>query len=303
MPKVNAFHIVSNELAEHGSGTNDAPPGAQRQPAESVGRQPVSLPATYGTDFTSHLARAHMTIKMIATVCRRPGMTHAEYVTHITQVHAALTLENPVTLKSYVQNLVLDSAYGADGDPTHRLLVSRDSVTELYWDSLEAMAQTFAHPHVQQRVGPDGPRFADVRTGLNLIAAEQELPVPAAGPGSAKAMHFLRMAPGLDLQAFFERWTTAHEQVLEHDPLLAQTLRRCVQSRQEPRGNEMLGYFGADETRHYEGVNSLWFDDAHSLGLFRRYETALRAFNARQDRHFYLPAESFFVYAHENRVL
>ena len=242
-------------------------------------------------------------IKMMAAACRRPGMTHAEYIDYIHRVHAAIARENPVTLQRYVQNHVFDGAFGTQAEATHRMVVSRDSVTELYWPSFEAMGQTFAHPYTQQKVGPDGANFADLRVSLSLVAEELECPVPQPGAGSVKVLHFLRMAPGLSLAQFFERWASAHTQVLAQEPAVATALRRCVHSRQLTQGNAMLAHFGAEETQPYEGVASLWFDEVASLGLFRRYESALLRLNAVSDQAFYAPAASFFLYAHEVDVL
>lgn len=242
-------------------------------------------------------------IKMIAAACRRPGMTHAEYLTYIHRVHASIARENPVTLRRYVQNHVFDAAFGTAGEARHRLIVSRDSVTELYWVSFEAMAQTFAHPHIREKVGPDGRNFADESLSLSLVAIDAECAVPAAGVGGAKVMHFLRMAPGLELGAFFERWSGAHRRIVEEDPAAVAAIRRCVHSRQVPQANDMLKYFNAKDMPIYEGVASLWFDDAASVGLYRRYEQALLRINQEPGQGFYAPDESFFVYANEIDVL
>lgn len=76
-------------------------------------------------------------------------------------------------------------------------------------------------------------------------------------------------------------------------------LRRCVHHHQLPEFNPMLAYFGGQDVPIYEGVASLWFDDATCLGAFRAYERALLAINAEPGNAFYRPAQSFFVYATE----
>jgi len=242
-------------------------------------------------------------IKMIATVCRRPGMTHAEFLHYIETVHGAIARENPVTLRRYVQSHVFDAAFGTALEANHRMTVSRDSVTELFWDSFEAMGQTFAHPHVREKVGPDGRNFADERVSLSLVAAEHEVAVTHAGRGGVKVMHFMRMQPGLSLETYFERWTQAHARALQAVPAAALALRRCVQNRQLPQANAMLAYFGAKDMPIYEGVASLWFDDVAALAVFRDYERALLAVNAQAEFAFYEPADSFFVHATEVEIL
>jgi hypothetical protein len=238
-------------------------------------------------------------IKMIAAICRKPGMTHAEYLAYIQHVHGAVSNENPVTLRRYVQNHVYDCAFGTHADASHSMVVSRDSVTELYWDNPQDMGATFQHEHVRTRVGPDGANFSDLPVALSVVAQETELPVPCPGRGAgAKVMHFLRAAEGLALPEFFKRWSSAHERALAAAPTAAEAIRRCVHNRQLPEFNPMLAYFGGSDVI-YEGVGSLWFDDASCVGAFRAYERALLEINADPASAFLRPSQSFFLYATE----
>ena len=239
-------------------------------------------------------------IKMMAAICRRPGMTHAEYLAYVQHVHGAISVENPVNLRRYVQNHVFDAAFGSSAGAVHAMTVARDSVTELWWDSPQDMGANFAHEHVRTKVGPDAANFGDTSRTLSLVAVEAEQPVPNPGRATgAKVLHYLRMAEGLALPEFFDRWARAHERALAAAPVAAAAIRRCVHNRQLSEFNPMLAYFGAKDVPVYEGVASLWFDDAASVGAFRSYERALLAVNAEPDAAFYVPAQSFFVYATE----
>jgi len=239
-------------------------------------------------------------IKMIAAVCRRPGMTHAEYVAYVQHMHGAISNENPVTLRRYVQNHVFDAAFGSAAEHAHSMAVARDSITELYWDSPEDMGITFAHEHVRAKVGPDAVNFADTSLSLSLVAVEAEQPVaqPSRACG-AKVLHYMRAAEGLALSEFFERWAAAHRRALDAEPVAAAALRRCVHNRQVPDFNGMLAYFSAKDVPIYEGVASLWFDDVSSVSAFRAYERALLSINADAATAFYRPRDSFFVYTTE----
>jgi hypothetical protein len=239
-------------------------------------------------------------IKMMAAICRRPGMTHAEYVAYVQHVHGAISNENPVALRRYVQNHVFDAAFGSRAEALHTMTMARDSVTELCWDTPQDMQATFAHEHVRTKVGPDAANFGDVSRSLSVVVEEAEQPVPHPGIAvGAKVLHFLRMAQGLALPEFFERWARAHERALVAAPLAAAALRRCVHNRQRSEFNPMLAYFGPAEVAVYEGVASLWFDDITSVGTFRAYERALLDVNAQADATFYDPAQSFFLYVTE----
>lgn len=242
-------------------------------------------------------------VKMMAAVCRRPGMTHAEYIAYVHRVHGGLAQANPLTIQRYVQNHVFDAAFGALTDATHSQVVARDSITELFWEDFSAMAQTFSHPYTRDTVGPDARHFADTRTTLSLIAEEQPLVVEAPAHAGAKVMHFLRRAPGLSQAEFLSRWTSAHVRVMKDDPVVAASVRRAVQSRQLSEGEQLLKYFGNQEVLPYEGVGSLWYDDESCVGLFRRYEAGLLRINAQADTEFYVPQASFFVCAREVQII
>ena len=239
-------------------------------------------------------------IKMMAAICRKPGMTHSEYLAYVQHVHATISNENPVTLRRYVQNHVFDSAFGSQAHSVHTMTVARDSVTELWWDSVQDMQATFAHEHVRTKVGPDGANFADVSRTLSVVAVEVEQSVPHPGVAvGAKVLHYLRKLPDLSLSEFFDRWAQAHQLALAAAPLAAATLRRCIHNQQRSEFNPMLAYFGAKDIAVYEGIGSLWFDNVAAVGAFRAYERALLALNAQPDAAFYEPAESFFLYATE----
>lgn len=239
-------------------------------------------------------------IKMMATICRKPGMTHAEYLAYVQHVHGAISNDSPLKLlRRYVQNHVFDSAFGTAADATHTQVVSRDSVTELYWDSPQDMGATFQHEYTRTKIGPDAVNFSDMAVALSVVAIEAEQPVPRPGRSAgAKVLHFVRAAEGLALPEFFERWAQANGLALERAPEAAATVRRCVHNRQVPDFNEMLSYFGGLDVI-YEGVASLWFDNASTIGAFRAYERALIEINADPCTAFYQPAQSFFLYANE----
>lgn len=239
-------------------------------------------------------------IKMMAAICRKPGMTHAEYLAYIQHVHGAISNGNPLKLlRRYVQNHVFDSAFGTAAEASHSQVVSRDSVTELYWDNPQEMSATFQHEYTRTKIGPDGANFSDLPVSLSLVTVEAEQPVARPGRGAgAKVLHFVRAAEGLALPEFFERWAKAHALALERAPEAAAAMRRCVHSRQVPDFNKMLSYFGGSDVI-YEGVASLWFDNASTIGAFRAYERALIEINADPRTAFYQPAQSFFLYATE----
>ena len=251
-------------------------------------------------------------IKMIAAVGRRPGMTHADYIAYIYRVHAKIAREVPGTLSRYIQNHVFDSAFGVKGENKFPGPEVRDSVTELFFESMEAMQANFMDPHVQQKVGPDGINFSDLTSPISLIARDVEQSVAdtnieqvaaAANAANAKVLHFLRAAPELSLEEFERRLTSAHETVLKENPVAASTVRRCVHNIQLAEANEILKYFGQQPLPVFEAMASLWFDNESCIASYRSYEQTLLKINSDPERRFYEPDQSFFLYAQEKLII
>lgn len=243
-------------------------------------------------------------IKMIAAICRRPGMTQAECLAYAQHRHGALALENPVRLRRYVQNHVSDGAYGTLAQAQHLAgqVLARDSVTELFWDQPSDMLANFQHPHVQTRVGPDGANFCDTSLSLSLVAQAQEQPVPQPGSGSAKVMHMLFAPAGLQAADFHHLWAAAHAWALDAAPEAARLLRRTEHNRQMAEFNPMLSYFGG-LAEHPDGVACHWFDTPQDRLAFRDYERALLAFNDLPGQAFMQPARGFFLHVQEVPIL
>lgn len=84
-------------------------------------------------------------IKMMVSVCRRPGMAHAELIAYVGYVRSAISRGNPVALRRYDQSDVFDSAFASHVEAAHTMTVACDSVDELDGDSAEEMGSTFLH--------------------------------------------------------------------------------------------------------------------------------------------------------------
>jgi hypothetical protein len=229
-------------------------------------------------------------------------MTQQEYFPYIRDVHGALSKAQPVTVRRYVQNHSFDGAFGSATDTVYQIVFHRDSVTELWFDSLESMGETFAHPHVREKIGPDGANFSDLSTALAVLTREVELTVPHGRANApVKVLYFLRKTADISLDDCFRLWASAHESAMQADPQAAAALRRCVCSQQIPEGNRFLGYFGGKDMPIYEAVVSLWYDESEALRAFRAYQRALEARN-RQGR-FFDPSQSFFLMVREVLII
>jgi hypothetical protein len=240
-------------------------------------------------------------LNLIAAVRRKPGMTHRAFLHHLQHVHGPLSAANPLHVRRYVQNHVFDASFGTEEDPAHLNDFGRDSVTELHFENMEALAATMADPYTREVIGPDGAHFNDMPSALTLLARPSVLIPPQASEeeGEVKVLHFIRMSEGLDLDGFTERWQSAHEKVLTTDEPQAVALRGCIQHRQVPGAERALRHFGGRDTHRYGGVAALYYTSPdEALTHFPSYERSLRDRSAESGG-FYDPSRSFVLYSRE----
>lgn len=159
-------------------------------------------------------------IKQIACGRRKPNMTRSEYFTYRFQTHGAISdapeepKEKPAFVsqtpshlqyttliidnlrtRKYVQTQIFDSAFGprANGPlNANHAWCGRDDVTELFFNDIGHLKSTFSSDWVKQKVGPDGPFFADFETTMVLLARESPLQLPfvtTPAPGAEENTH------------------------------------------------------------------------------------------------------------------
>ncbi len=247
--------------------------------------------------------------KVIACSRRRPGLTRADYFRYLQHVHGTISHKFPQpTMDYYMQNHVLDGAFGTTAEPTHENeIAERDGCVELAFDSFPNLYACFFHPDIVKWVASDGKFFADERNTIVLISEEYEKPVPnpkdafnpgyglAEGVGAAKVMQFLKRADGVFLEDYYQYWNEAHGFAMERSPYCCEQLRRYVQSHRLAQTDNVKAHFGVEHVPNYDGVASYWFDTPDHLGAFRQYHEALQKFPKKWANW----AQSFFLYVRE----
>jgi hypothetical protein len=230
-------------------------------------------------------------IKIVVAVRRKPGMTHAEYLRYIYEVHGAIARANTLGLDRYVQNHIFDGAFGK---AAYARWFHRDSITELYFSSFERLVQTFNHPYTRDVIGPDGAKFSDLGSALSLLTTEQVVQKPSRSGNTVKVLHFLKAR---EAKTFATQWQQAHAAAIRAVPEFEGKLHGHIRSiSQQPAGGASAGgseYFGGGDMPKFDGVASFWFAGEQDLEAFRRYETALG------EQGFFDSDLSFFVYARE----
>lgn len=254
-----------------------------------------------------------MPIKLMAASRRRPGLTRAEYYRYIEHYHGTVARYERFKILSYIQNHVIDGAFGALSDRTHQQVADREAVVELWFENFPDCLATL-EPPVQSDAAKDGRFFADEPTNIVLFAEEEEIPVPnplttfnpglgkVTGVGALKVMHYIMRDDEVYREDYYQYWREAHQCALQRSPYAAEQLRRCVLSKRcrvSDNDGAARKHFGMIDPPVYDMVVSLWFDTLEQAGAFRQYHAALEAFPKK----FANWSKSFYLYTRQVPII
>jgi hypothetical protein len=247
-----------------------------------------------------------MPIKLMAAARRRPGLTRAEYFRYVEHYHGTVARGERFKIVTYIQNHVIDGAFGVLSDRTHQQVSDRESVVELSFDNFPDLIATL-EPPVPSRAAQDGKFFADEPTNIIVMAEEEEIAVPnplttfnpglglVKSVGALKVMQYIMRDEEVFLEDYYLYWREAHDAALTASPYAAQQLRRCVANRRcRVNDNDAAArkHFGMVDPPVYDLIVSLWFDTLEQVGAFRQYNEALQAYPKK----FANWSKSFFLY-------
>jgi len=226
-------------------------------------------------------------VKLVLWGVRRPGITGAEFFDGNHRVHGGLVRNAPPDfrdgIKRYTQSYVFDAAYGRTGAKVF------SSVSELWYESVEALQCNLAHPYYAEQIVPDGDNFADQSASIVHLALEEPVVSPLRGDG-VKVLHWLQMADGVDPAAFEQFWTSADGDARgELTGLLG-----YVRNRVPPDAPAIAGV----PPTAYEGV---WIDTEADVQAFQRYARRLQAAGAEAG--VLDPDGCCYLFCHERRVI
>ena len=256
-----------------------------------------------------------MPIKLMAVSRRRPGLTRAEYFRYIEHYHGTVARIERFKIDRYIQNHVLDGAFGVLSDTEHHNKVAdRDGVVELHFSEFRDMLSTLEPEGVtQSRANQDGRFFADEPTNIIVMCEETELPVANPRPkfnpglgepgvGALKVMQFIMRKPDVFPNDYDKLWRRAHDEALAASPYAQEQFRKIVVSRRS-RVNDndaaARAHFRMVDPPVYDMVVSFWLDSIEQAGAFRQYVAALQ----ETPLDFADWSESFFLYVRQVRII
>jgi hypothetical protein len=254
-----------------------------------------------------------MPIKLMAASRKRPGLTRAEYQRYLEHYHGSIARRERMHIRSYVQNHVIDGAFGTLDDATHEQVAERDAVVELSFDSFADMLATL-EPAQPSAASQDGRFFADERSNIIVMAEEEEVPVAsplpdfnpglgiAQGVGALKVLHYIMRDEDVFPEDYLQHWRQAHQQALADAPYAREQLRRCVINRRcRANDNDAAArkHFKMVDPPVYDMVVTHWYDTMEHAGAFHQYLAALQRATPR----FANWSRSFHLYTREVAII
>jgi hypothetical protein len=254
-----------------------------------------------------------MPIKLMAASRRRPGLTRAEYFRYIEHYHGTIAREERFKIVTYIQNHVIDGAFGVLSDRTHQQVSDRECVVELSFNNFPDMLATL-EPAQPSKAAQDGKFFADEPTNIIVMAEEEEVPVPnplttfnaglgiVKSVGALKVLQYIMRDDEVYREDYYKYWREAHAAALDQAPYAGEQMRRCVANKR-CRINDNDGaarkHFGMVDPTVYDLVVSLWFDSMEQAGAFRQYNEALQAYPKK----FANWSKSFYLYTRQVPII
>ena len=111
-------------------------------------------------------------VKLIFFFHRRVGLSPEVFRRHWYGVHGPLVMEYIGTLRRYIQNHAVDSAYADGAEPDF------DGLVEAYLDDLATLEETEESPE-HDLVRSDEPNFIDVNRVSHMVTAERVYRTPS----------------------------------------------------------------------------------------------------------------------------
>ena len=256
-----------------------------------------------------------MAITLFAASRRRPGLTRAEYYRYIERYHGTVARLEPFEIAKYIQNHVIDGAFGQVTDKKHRCKTQdREAVVELHFNNFPGLiASLDTEGNEPSRAATDGKFFADEPTNILVMAEATDIPVENPMPkfnsglgepgyGAVKVLHYVMRKKGVFPQDFHRMWRKAHDEAYDNSAYAKEMFRK-VEANPRCRINDNDGaarkHFGMVDSPIYDLIVSVTLDSMEQVGAFRQYVDAIQSTSLE----FASWSESFYLYTRPVRII
>jgi hypothetical protein len=213
-------------------------------------------------------------IKLLILGARKPGWSEDEFFAHYIDRHGPLVAGSRSFTRNcarYVQNYAMskDASPAIDGH-----CVDHDAISELWFETFEAMGATYEDAKYLKNVRPDELRFSDFNSVSIFACGEHEIKKLQTGTEPDKAWAhqpryrlFVFRSPRADrgLADFQQAWLTAAS-VIQGVPAFERYVRRYVQSHVADMSASNLPGVNSDRTAVVDEFTFVNGNDALEFG-------------------------------------
>ena len=233
-----------------------------------------------------------MPIKLMAASRRRPGLTRAEYQRYLEFYHGTIARQERFKIRHYMQNHVIDGAFGVLSDATHEQVVRarrRGGAAVRHLSATCWRRSSRRRPRRPRRTASSSPTSAPTSSswprkrrcrcrrrsrpfnpGLGIVS----------GVGALKVLQYIMRADDVyprGLLPVLARGARAGDG--QQAPYAREQLRRCVMNKRcRANDNDAAArkHFKMVDPPVYDMVVTHWYDTIEQAGAFRQYMEALQ---------------------------
>lgn len=205
-------------------------------------------------------------IKLVYVIRRRQGLSAEDFATYWRDTHGPLVEKqaSAIAARRYVQSHPIDHPANEAMRAVRGMLPPADGVTEVWWDSLEAMQAAYATPEgaeAGQILRADEERFIDFSGSSVFLTEEHEIfdrtGGKGPGPEAVKVTYLLARRPEMSVAQCHATW------LKDHGPLVKSHAERLLMARYvqshaiAPDVNEGFRQAGG-YIQPFEGITEVW---------------------------------------------
>ncbi len=214
-------------------------------------------------------ANTNPAFKLLIAGRRRAGMSLVDHHHHILEQHGKMVLSliasNPDHApRRYAQNRVVDGTWRAGGPAGDPFALSRDFVTQVWFDNPAQAIDALSHPLYKANLQPDEDHFVDQATVVKLAVRERVLGQAATVCGPLKLFVFFSKAAAPSSADFASAWQQ------RGDALAASSAASLFQHYVQ---NQVMAKSG--ETPWVDGVDEFWVADRASAATLAQAVKAM----------------------------
>ena len=210
--------------------------------------------------------------KLMIVGRRRAEMTLAQHRHHILEKHGKIVLELIASHpdhapRKYAQNRVVDGTWRSGGSVGDPFALTRDFVTQVWFDNPAQAADALSHPLYKANLQPDEDRFVDQASVVKLAVREQIVVASPSKTGAVKVFAFFSKLNSIDPAGFATAWQhRGHELIASIE---AKMVQRYIQ-------NQVMSRPG--EAPWADAIDEFWVNDlAAASALVEAVHTKITA--------------------------